>query len=308
MLAIGMAAYRELYEQIQLASLLTWRYNFSKGSNALQVTNFAVVNTNDFVRSYGYQFMILVLVLFCFIAVMAMTDKMVHSPLATLIRRKKIIFPVRLITLTFNALLLCSLIQLATANDIVSFSIFPFALAAVALTTLFVFLVWVGVISNWKKFQVDDPHYYVLLEQMTSKRWYAKNSVLICLLTRAAMICTYVGSFSSPATAGIIIVILQTAYSVYYLLLLRFTKIRYLLVMTISNFLMISILVAAYVGAISDIGSSGWENSGLAHLVLLMLMVILFFGSCCMELVFRRERVIKQLKSIYYRFIKCEKL
>lgn len=211
-----------------------------------------------------------------------MTYKMVHSPVATLIRRKKIIFPVRLITLTFNALLLSSLIQLTTVNETVPFSIFPFAMAAVAITTLFVGVVWVGVVSNWKKFQVDDPHYYVLLEQMTSKKWYAKNNVLFCLLTRAAMICTYIGYFSKPGTAGIIIVILQTAYSLYFLLLLRFTKIRYLLIMTISNFLMISVLVAAYVGGISEIGSPGWQNSGLAHLVLLMLMVILYFGSCCM--------------------------
>lgn len=240
-----------------------------------------------------------------FFAVIAAMDKTSQSPAVTLIRRKKIIFPVRLITLTFNALLLCSLVQLTTTNDIIPLDIFPFAMAAVALTMVLVFLVGVGVISNWKKFQVEDPHYYVLLEQLTSQRWYAKNNVLISLLTRAAMICTYVGSFSTPETAGIIIVILQTAYSIYYLLLLRFTKIRYLLVMTISNFLMISVLVVAYVGSISELGSPGWENSSLAHIVLVMLMVIVFFMSCCLEIVFRRERVIKQLKSIYQRFIKC---
>ena len=59
-------------------------------------------------------------------------------------------------------------------------------------------LIFVGVVSNWKKFQVDDPHYYVLVEEMTTKKWYAKNNTLINLLTRTCILCLYVGLFSTP--------------------------------------------------------------------------------------------------------------
>lgn len=143
---------------------------------------------------------------------------------------------------------------------------------------------------------------------MTSKRWYAKNSLLISLLYRATVICVYVGSFSRPGVAGIIIVILQTGYTVYFVALLRFTKIRYLLILTLSNFLMIAVMAVSFSGGNSDLGSSSWDISSLAYVVLMMALVMLFFGACCMEIVFMRERVVKQLKSFYGRFIKCEKL
>ena len=80
-----------------------------------------------------------------------------------LLKRKKVIFPIRLITLIYNVLLLSSLAQVTSINDVIEFQPFSFSIAILALVVVFLMLVGVGVISNWKKFQVDDPHYYVLL-------------------------------------------------------------------------------------------------------------------------------------------------
>lgn len=46
----------------------------------------------------------------------------------------------------------------------------------------------------------------------------------------------------------------------------------------------------------------------MAYLILLIVLAVLFFWVSVTEIIFRRERVIKQLKSFYNRFIKCEKL
>ena len=99
-----------------MAAIISWRYGFQKGTMALQATNFAIFRDNTFTHTYAYQFIIILLVLFIFLAVTAVTDKMAHSQTAMLFRRKKIIFPIRIITLTFNALLLSSLIQITYAQ------------------------------------------------------------------------------------------------------------------------------------------------------------------------------------------------
>lgn len=118
-----------------------------------------------------------------------------HNPTAILIRRKKIIFPTRIITFVFNILLFSSLIQVSTISTEPSLKVFALVLAILAIIKIVVVLIGLAVTSNWKRFQVDDPHYYVLLEQMTSKKWYAKNNVLISLIARGVIIIAFVLQF-----------------------------------------------------------------------------------------------------------------
>lgn len=118
-----------------------------------------------------------------------------HNPTAILIRRKKIIFPTRIITFVFNILLFSSLIQITTINTEPSLKVFALVLAILAIIKIVVVLIGLAVTSNWKRFHVDDPHYYVLLEQMTSKKWYAKNNVLISLVARGVIIIAFVLQF-----------------------------------------------------------------------------------------------------------------
>lgn len=89
-------------------------------------------------------------------------EKNTHNSTAILIRRKKIIFPVRVQTLIFNMLFFTSLVQVSTINTS-SYSYFSFALAIFGLVGSVAILIGLAVVSNWKRFQVDDPHYYVLL-------------------------------------------------------------------------------------------------------------------------------------------------
>ena len=277
MLSIGMGVYRQIFQNIQLATLVTWRYQFEKGAIAIQTTNFALITSNNFIETFGIQFIIFLLLLVVFLLVLALTDKNLHSPTAMLLRRKKVIFPIRLITLIYNVLLLSSLAQVSSVNDVIDFQPFSFSIAILALVVVFFMLVGVGVISNWKKFQVDDPHYYVLLQEMTSKKWYAKNNVLISLLTRTLIICIYVGMYSSPSAGGIIVIILQVIYTIYFVILIRFTKIRYFIFRTISHLLLIAIMTTSYIGSVSDLSSPAWQNSSLSYVIFLMGKVIFFF-------------------------------
>ena len=176
-----------------------------------------------------------------------------HNPTAILIRRKKIIFPTRVITFVFNVLLFSSLVQIATINTEPALKVFALVLAILAIIKIVVVLIGLAVTSNWKRFQVDDPHYYVLLEQMTTKKWYAKNSVLISLLTRGVIILAFVLQFETPQIAGIIMVITQILYTFYVIALLRFTKIRYFVCIVLGNMMTIGLLLVVYIGSLSSI-------------------------------------------------------
>ena len=183
-----------------------------------------------------------------------------HNPTAILIRRKKIIFPTRVITFVFNVLLFSSLVQIATINTEPTLKVFALVLAILAIIKIVVVLIGLAVTSNWKRFQVDDPHYYVLLEQMTSKKWYAKNSVLISLLTRGVIILAFVLQFETPQIAGIIMVITQILYTFYVIALLRFTKIRYFVCIVLGNMMTIGLLLVVYIGSLSSISGDSWTK------------------------------------------------
>ena len=291
-----------------MATLITWRYQFEKGSIAIQATNFAILTSNNFIKTFGLQFIVFLLVLVIFLFILAITDKNLHSPTTMLLKRKKITFPIRLTTLFYNVMLLSSLIQVIGTNDIVSFQPFSFSIAILALIVIFIILISVGVVSNWKRFQVDDPHYYVLLEQMTSKKWYAKNNILISLVFRTLMIGIYVGMFSNSSAGGIIIIILQVIYTIYFIILIRFTKLRYLIFKSISHLLLIITLTISYVGSVSEIYGSSWDNSSLVYVLSLMAHVIFFFLITVAEIMFQKDRIFKYLRSFCSRFILCERL
>jgi hypothetical protein len=234
-----------------------------------------------------------------------LVDRIPHSPTAILIRRKKIIFPTRIFTFIFNILLFSSLMQLTTISTEPSLKVFGLVLAILALVKLVFVLVGLLVASNWKRFQVDDPHYYVLLEQMTSKKWYAKNSIIISLFIRGMIIIAFITLFDSPQIAGIIMVILQVLYSFYVITLLRYTKIRYYLVIVIGNITTIGILLIIYIGSLSPINSDQWNKDGIAFISLLLTLVALFFIATLAEIIIKKDIIVKQIKSMYSRFILC---
>lgn len=85
---------------------------------------------------------------------------------------------------------------------------------------------------------------------MVSKKWYAKNSVLISLVFRAIMIISFTTLFSQPYLAGLIILIFQIIYSIYIVALIRFTKLRYYVFIVTGNILLIGIFAVSFIGAV----------------------------------------------------------
>ena len=108
--------------------------------------------------------------------------------------------------------------------------------------------------------------------------------------------------------AGILVIILQTFYTVYFIVLLRFTKLRYFLFKAFSHVLLIGTFTVTYIGSVSDIGNTEWENSSIVYIICLMGHVLFYFLITVMEILFNRQKVVKYLKSFYLRFIKCEKI
>lgn len=163
MIIMGQGVYRDIFENIQLVSLVNWRYGFEGGSLAVQGTNLAVVKNNSFPDTFGTQFIAVMVILGIFWLLLLLVDRIPHNPTAILIRRKKIILPTRIITFIYNILLFSSLIQITTTKTEQRLKAFALSLAILALFKILVVLIGLAVTSNWKRFQVDDPHYYVLL-------------------------------------------------------------------------------------------------------------------------------------------------
>lgn len=143
---------------------------------------------------------------------------------------------------------------------------------------------------------------------MTSKKWYAKNNVLFSLIVRGLIILIYVLLFKTPQVAGILMTVLQICYSIYVMVFIRYTKIRYFVAIITANIMVVSIYLVIFMGAISDVGSSSWQQFSNGYVVLTFTLLVLFFVSTMLEVILKREIVVKQMKSIYNRFIKCEKL
>jgi hypothetical protein len=288
-----------------MVSLITWRYGFEGGSFALQGTNLAMVRSNDFIEIFGYQFLGLCILLLLFWLAIAVIGKVSQSPTAILLRRKRIIFPVRVLTFVFNILLFASLAQLSTSS-IASIKPIPFVVALIGVGASLASLIFVGVISNFKRFQVDDPHYYVLVEQMVTKRWWAKNNTLISLLTRAAIIIAFVMLFSLPQIAGMIMMAVQIFYCVYFIISIRYTKIRYFVVLAANCLVLVAVILASYLGAIAPLHSQAWSQASQAYLGLYLSLIAIFLVASVAELFLRRDLIVKQIKSIYSRFLRCD--
>ncbi len=122
---------------------------------------------------------------------------------------------------------------------------------------------------------------------MVSKKWYAKNSVLISLVFRAIMIISFTTLFSQPYLAGIIILNFQIIYAIYIVALIRFTKLRYYVFIVTGNILLIGIFAVSFIGAVEQLYDPIWNNLSIAYIVLLMMLAGLFFFVTMIEIVAR---------------------
>ena len=151
-LAMGFGIYRDMFQNIQLAALITWRYDFDRGAIGLQGTNLAIVRNNSFPDTFGAQFIVVMILLGLYWLVLILVYRSKNSPTAILMKRKKIIFPVRIITFIFNITLYAGLIQVKTVKTESTIKVFAFILAIFALVKIAVVLIGLVVTCNWKRF------------------------------------------------------------------------------------------------------------------------------------------------------------
>lgn len=141
---------------------------------------------------------------------------------------------------------------------------------------------------------------------MVSKRWWARNNTFISLFTRAGIIIAFTSLFQTPQIAGMVMLSLQFLYSVYFIATIRFNKIRYFVVLSINTLMLIAIILSSYLGAIAPLYSQAWYQTSKVYLALYLCLIGLFFLASAAEVFLRRELIIKQIKSIYQRFLRCE--
>ncbi len=96
MLCLGYGVYRNVYENIQLLSLISWGYGSQSSIQRLSAMNFGFNNGNNFLPSYGAQFFIAITTIGIFLILVSAVDRLPHNSMAILIKRKKIIFPLRI--------------------------------------------------------------------------------------------------------------------------------------------------------------------------------------------------------------------
>lgn len=140
---------------------------------------------------------------------------------------------------------------------------------------------------------------------MTSKRWYAKNNILIALVIRGAIIVGFAALFQQPEVGGVIMVVAQIAYSIYIIAFIRYTKLRYYVFIVTANIIMIAIVLVSFIGSVSAIGTNIWSQLSSAYISLIVILSVVFFAANSSEIVAKKDIISKQLRSFYYRFIVC---
>lgn len=69
---------------------------------------------------------------------------------------------------------------------------------------------------------------------------------------------------------------LQIGYTVYQICFVRLLKIRYFVILSLSNLMIIGLLLCVYIGAIDEIESDAWESARKAYSILFYMFVALF--------------------------------
>lgn len=117
MILLGYGMYRNVYENLQMLAIVGWGYGSQSGANQLIVVNFGVLKNNDFLASYGAQFFFALTTIGIFIILVSAVNRLPHNSIATLIKRKKIIFPLRIESSIFNMLTFTALTEACTINS-----------------------------------------------------------------------------------------------------------------------------------------------------------------------------------------------
>jgi hypothetical protein len=119
MLMIGFGVYQSIYQKIQLTSILLWvQVGDINPTIWLQGTNFAIEYNNNFLHSFGVQFILGVVIIVSFLVLTAVVDVYIpQSPMGILVNRKKFIFPGRIYSLVLPIMMFGAVNSLASRNS-----------------------------------------------------------------------------------------------------------------------------------------------------------------------------------------------
>lgn len=179
MLSMGFGVYQPIYGFIQLTSIFIWVQIGDNGVVALQGSNFALQYNNSFSRTYGVQFILSLFILIVFLCLVISVQKIPHNSTAILIRRKRVIFPLRITSLIYNMQLFSSLASLSTISSVSNTDIFELFVTILSIGTIAVIYGFTFYICNFKNYKLDDPNYYVVTEELISTRPWVKNKITI---------------------------------------------------------------------------------------------------------------------------------
>jgi hypothetical protein len=180
LLIMGFGVYQSVYQKIQLSSLLLWTQTGSSNPIiTLQGTNFAIEVNNNFSVTFGVQFIVLMVALITFFVVLILSSRIAHNPpISVLIRRKRIIFPLRVITLTLPILTFSTMASLMMKQNFPDIGAYNLSLSIIGLVFVIAAHICLFCLCNIKKYKHDDPQYYVMSERIISSRWWIKNKLL----------------------------------------------------------------------------------------------------------------------------------
>ena len=177
-------------------------------------------------------------------------------------------------------------------------------LAILALVKIVLVLGGLAFTSNSKYFEVDDPTFYVLVEQIKEDRWYSRNNVLIGLLFRGGIIISFVVGFQYPKIAGIVMILLQWFYFLFLAVFIRYAEVRYYIFILGANFIAVGVLALSMLGTYSY-GDATHDSLGFYYALLIIVIAGLYLVATVLEIILKREYIGRTVNYFYKKYVKC---
>ena len=288
-----------------MVALVNWRYaRYGGGIIGWQYLSLAGVSNNSFPATFGAQFIVVMIILGIFWLMLIFVNKIPHQPTVAFVHKMKMTLSMRIISFIFNILLFASLMQITTTATEPEFKTFAYVLAILALAKIVMVLGGLAFTSNSKYFLVEDPTFYVLVEEIKEDKWYSRNNVLIGLLFRGAIIIAFVVGFQQPKIAGIVMILLQFFYFLFLAVFIKFTEIRYYIFILAANFIAVGVLVLSMLGTYS-FGDSTHDSLGFYYALLIIVLGGLYLVATVIEIILKRDYISRTISYFYKKYVKC---
>lgn len=146
---------------------------------------------------------------------------------------------------------------------------------------------------------------------MLSVRWWVKNKLFFQIINNTIIICSFVFGFTQPTSSIIPIMVSQGIFTLYLLIFIKYTKLRYKIYLILSCLVFIGILVTIN-GQIATAEQSSQHQQHTsyrtAYTILVIVLCCVFGLATVTEILAQRYKIARQLRSFKNRFILCDKL